>query len=247
MPSCTAICFDLFNTLVSVGEVPDAIGRYTADVLGIDHEVWNSACFGPDHDICRPTEHEDILRTLAHSIDPSIPPELIADATRERQARFDHALCNVKSSTLHALQTLKSTGFRLALISNASTGEVAAWSNSPLAPLFDVTLFSCECGFKKPEPAIYLQAMAQLGLSAAECVFVGDGGSREFHGAGELGMQTILTREFLKPSRYHKVIAEQGEKIGREIDCLQELLVVLTATGVGNTGTGQAGPCDVLS
>jgi putative hydrolase of the HAD superfamily len=227
MPSCPAICFDLFNTLVSVGEVPDSIGRFTADVLCVDPEVWNAACFGSAHEICQPTRHEDILKTLAHSIDPDIPSALIAEAAKERQARFDHALCNVRPSTLNTLHALKQGGVRLALISNASTGEVAAWSRSPLAPLFDVTLFSCECGYKKPDPDIYLQALKQLDLSAAECVYVGDGGSREFHGAGQLGMQTILTREFLKPSRYHKVMAEQADVIGREITVLEELLAVL--------------------
>jgi putative hydrolase of the HAD superfamily len=222
-----AVCFDLFNTLVSVGDVPDSVGRYTADVLGIDREQWNSACFGPDHEICQPRAHEDILRTLAHSIDPSIPLDRISAATQERQARFDHALYHVKPSILHTLQTLKQGGLRLALISNASTGEVAAWPNSPLAMLFDVTLFSCECGLKKPEPEIYLQALTSLGTHATECLYIGDGGSREFHGAAPLGMQTLLTREFLKPTRYLKVMAEQGEVIGGEIDAIQDLLALL--------------------
>lgn len=224
MPSCTAVCFDLFNTLVSVGEVPDSVGRYTADVLGIDREHWNAACFGPAHEICQPSVHEEILRTLAHSIDPSIPLALISEAAKERQARFDHALYHVKASTLDTLQALKQAGLRLALISNASTGEVANWSNSPLAALFDVTLFSCECGFKKPDPEIYLLALENLGATADECFYVGDGGSQEFHGAARLGLQTILTREFLKPTRYHKVMAEQGEMIGAEIDAIGNLL-----------------------
>ena len=90
MGPCKAVCFDLFNTLVSVGEVPDSVGRYTADVLGVDRELWNSACFGPAHEICRPSVHEDILRTLAHSIDPTIPLDRISEATKERQARFEH-------------------------------------------------------------------------------------------------------------------------------------------------------------
>jgi putative hydrolase of the HAD superfamily len=227
MPSCTAVCFDLFNTLVSVGEVPDSVGRFTADVLGIDQEVWNAVCFGPAHEICKPTAHEEVLRCLAHSIDPAIPLERIREAAKERQARFDHALHHVRDTTLATLRTLKQAGLRLALISNASTGEVAAWSASPLAPLFDVTLFSCECGFKKPQPDIYLQALRQLNTSAAECLYVGDGGSHEFHGAGQLGMQTILNREFLKPRRYHKVMAEQGGMIGGEIMALPELVTRL--------------------
>lgn len=243
MTSCAAVCFDLFNTLVSVGEVPASIGRFTADILGLDRDVWNAACFGPAHEICRPTLHEDILWTLAHSIDPSIPGECIVEATRERQARFNHALCNVRAGTLETLMLCKQAGIRLALISNASTGEVAAWSDSPLAPLFDVTLFSCECGHKKPEPAIYLRAIRQLALPASECVYVGDGGSQEFHGAGQVGMRTILTREFLAPDRYHKVLAEQGAVIDEEIMAIQELLALLGL----NTGAAERSPGDVLS
>lgn len=219
-----AICFDLFNTLVSVGEVPDTIGRFTADVLGVDRDVWNAACFGPAHEICRPTLHEEILRQLAHSIDPAIPQTRIAEAARERQARFDHALCNVKPATLTTLKLLKQNGFRLALVSNASTGEVAAWAHSPLAAFFDATLFSCECGVKKPERDIYQHALARLSVRAEESIYVGDGGSQEFLGAGQVGMHTVLTREFLKPTRYQKVLAEQGEQIKREISVLPELL-----------------------
>ena len=227
MSVCAAVCFDLFNTLVSVGEVPDSVGQFTADILGVDREVWNTVCFGPHHEICKPTLHEDILRTLAHSIDPSISSERIREAVRDRQARFDHALCHVRPGTLHTLQTLKQAGLRLALISNASTGEISAWAASPLASLFDVTVFSCECGLKKPEPAIYQHAIQRLGVEASACVYVGDGGSREFHGAAPLGMRTLLTREFLQTGRYEKVIAEQGEVISGEINTLQELMPLL--------------------
>ena len=227
MQSSKAICFDLFNTLVSVGEVPESVGRFTADVLGVDRERWNAACFGPAHEICQPTVHEEILRALAHSIDPAIPQAHIAEAVIERQARFDHALCNVKPSVVTTLQQLKAGGFRLALISNASTGEVAAWTASPLAALFDVTLFSCECGLKKPEPGIYQEALSHLELQPEETLYVGDGGSQEFAGARPLGMHTVLTREYLKPQRYRKVMAEQGEHIIGEISGLQDLLALL--------------------
>lgn len=239
MPECSAVCFDLFNTLVSVGEVPDSIGRYTADVLGLDREAWNAVCFSEAHEICQPTEHTEILRTLAHSLNPGIPLETIAEAVAHRQARFDHALHEVKSTTLATLQSLKRAGFRLALISNASTGEVSAWSDSPLAPLFDVTLFSCECGLKKPDPAIYQQAILGLDVSARDCVYVGDGGSLEFQGATRSGFCTLLTREFLSPDRYQRVIAEQGESIDREIPAISELLGLLRLKpGTGDTGPG---------
>lgn len=224
MPSYKAIICDLFNTLVSVGEVPLSVGRFTADVLGVDAEDWNDACFGPLHEICEPTRHADVLQALARSIAPDISSERIRQATLERQARFDHALSNVQDSTLETLAALRGQGLQLVLVSNASTGEVMAWPDSPLAPLFDHALFSCECGYKKPDPAIYQLALDSIGLDARDCIYVGDGGSHEFRGANQIGMHTVLTREFLAPRRYQRVLDEQAALIRTEIGRLSELL-----------------------
>lgn len=228
MPEYRAVVCDLFNTLVSVGEVPLSVGRFTADILGVDRDDWNDACFGPQHEICLPSRHADVVRTLAWSIDPDISHARINQATVERQARFDHALCHVQDTTLETLQVLRQRGVRLALVSNASTGEVAAWPGSPLARLFDHAVFSCDCGCKKPDLAIYQIALDALEVDARECLYVGDGGSQEFHGASESGMHTVLTREYLRSTRYRRVLDEQGERIGREIASLRDLLPIIS-------------------
>ena len=187
-----AVCFDLFNTLVSVGTVPSHIGRKTAEVLGVEARAWNHLCFSDDHEICRPTSHFDVIRTLAHRLDPQIPLERIADATRQRQARFDYALTtHVSPAVVNSLRKLRDQGYQIALISNASTAEVQAWSESPLRPLFDVSVFSCDVGMKKPDPAIYHYTAEKLGMDTQHCVFVGDGGSDEHHGAHASGMTPL--------------------------------------------------------
>lgn len=192
-----AVCFDLFNTLVSVGQVPRHVGRFTADILGIDRKQWNDACFGPHHEICRPTNHFETLLCLAHSIDPAIPEQLIRQAAVERQQRFDHALLNIPQHILAGLDRLKQKGLQLALISNASSSEVQAWQQSPLAGLFDVATFSWSSGVQKPEKIIYSQTAEQLGLSTHECLFVGDGGSDEHFGAYAAGMKPVLLTHFM--------------------------------------------------
>jgi len=187
-----AVCFDLFHTLVDVGQTPGTPGRYTADILGVDREAWNTACFSDVHDICRPTDHREVVRTMAHSLDPSIPLELIHEAADERKGRFDFTLRNILPAVLETLEDLRQRGLKLALISNASTAEVSSWPYSPLDNFFDITVFSCECGHAKPNPAIYEHALQQLGLDAAQCLFVGDGGSNEHVGASQVGMHTVL-------------------------------------------------------
>jgi putative hydrolase of the HAD superfamily len=187
-----AVCFDLFNTLVNVGSVPDHIGATTAKVLGVEATAWREACFSDDHEICRPTNHFDVIRALAHRLDSQIPLARIEEATRQRQARFDYALTkHVSPDVVSTLYKLRDQGFRIALISNASSAEVKAWTDSPLRPLFDISVFSCNVGMKKPDPAIYHYTAEQLGVNTQNCAFVGDGGSDEHRGAHDSGMLPI--------------------------------------------------------
>lgn len=218
-----AIFFDLFNTLVSVGRVPTKIGLTTAEILGVDSERWNQACFSEHHDICSVTNHFDILSKLAKQLDPGIDEAKIILAVEHRQRRFDYALHNVTSSVMHGLQQLRQRGIQLILVSNASSGEIEAWSNSSVSALFDDSIFSCECGFKKPERDIYHLALEKNNLLAEEVIFVGDGGSNELLGASVLGLRTILIKHFLSEHRYQQVRNEQGKSIDHEVEDFSEL------------------------
>jgi len=217
MQKYSTIFFDLFNTLISVGEVPSHVGRFTADILGFDHDEWNAACFSAEHEICRPTQHEQVLHTLAKNIDPDISPEQIKEAAEHRQRRFDYALLQVRPDVVEVLQQLTDCGIKLGLVSNASTAEVSAWSDSPLAKLFDKAFFSCECGFKKPDQTIYQHALTQMQVDKDNCLFVGDGGSDELSGAHQFGLTSVLTTQFSKPKRIEKVRQQQAAAISHEI------------------------------
>jgi putative hydrolase of the HAD superfamily len=218
------ICFDLFNTLVSVGKVPAHVGPSTAEILGVDIQSWREACFGKHHDICGPTDAIDNLRRMAHSIKPGISETAIQKAVRVRQRRFDHALLHVDDEVLTVLGSLRQKyGMRLALVSNASTAEVQAWPASPLAALFDATVFSCHCGSMKPEPAIYQLALRELGLAPQSCLFVGDGGSNEHHGAHAVGMKPVLLRRYLQPPRHQQLEQELAAVLTASIHSLTEL------------------------
>lgn len=223
MPFSGAICFDLFNTLVNVGQVPESVGRFTADILGIDRQVWNQACFGPAHDITRPTDALQTLTKLAHSINPNIPDSRIRKAAIDRQARFNHALIHVKPEILSSLQKLKVMGFKLGLVSNASSGEVQAWSESPLASIFDTTHFSCFCGYAKPHTGIYHLACGELEELPANCLFVGDGGSDEHFGAHQAGMKPLLISHYLNKSEYKKRLEYYSDVIVAEISNMEQL------------------------
>ncbi|MEU8181314.1 HAD-IA family hydrolase [Micromonospora sp. NPDC049044] len=104
-------------------------------------------------------------------------------------------LGSVPTATLDVLDALRGDGHPLALISNATSDTAEAWSQGPLAQRFDVTVFSCEVGLAKPDPAIYRLAAERLGVSPAECVFVGDGADAELAGAAAVAMTVYRTTE----------------------------------------------------
>lgn len=220
------IFFDLFHTLINVSAAPGTSGRYTADILGVGREEWNHACFGAVHDITRLTQQREVIRALAHSLDPSISIERIDEAAAERQRRFDYALRNVEAELLVLLGEWRASGLRLGLISNASTDEVAAWPDSPLSPLFDAAIFSCHCGMCKPQPEIYRHALERMGVGVDEALFVGDGGSDEHRGAAAVGLDNVLLTRYIADYGAER-LARRRESVKWEIAHLRELPALL--------------------
>lgn len=213
----------MFNTLVSVGQVPETVGRYTADILGIDRHRWRDACFGPEHVIWQPTDPFQTLLRLAHSLDPDIAIERVHEAVRERQARFDHALINIEQNILKPLQRIRMKGIKLGLISNASSSEVQVWQDSPLAELFDVVRFSCHCGQVKPDAPIYSHTLDELAVASENCLFVGDGGSDEHFGAHAVGMKPVLITHYLYAGEYPERLKKYREVLFGVIRDVAEL------------------------
>ena len=62
---------------------------------------------------------------------------------------------------------------------------------SPLYPLFDVTMISYETGLCKPDPEVYNEMIKKLNVKPEECLYVGDGGSNELYGAQDAGMHAL--------------------------------------------------------
>ncbi len=95
--------------------------------------------------------------------------------------------------TRDALLGLKQRGFRLGIITD--TMYPLSWKmewlrQAGVADLIEVIACSSELGVHKPDPAIYLNAMQQAGLTPAESGFVGHD-ARELRGATHAGMTTV--------------------------------------------------------
>ncbi len=73
------------------------------------------------------------------------------------------------------VEWLRSQGCRLALLTNGGgKAQRQKIDRFNLAPLFHAILIEGEVGFGKPDPRIYTQALATLGVPAADTWMVGD-------------------------------------------------------------------------
>jgi putative hydrolase of the HAD superfamily len=225
-----AVIFDLFHTLTGPESEWSSL-PWTSDILGIDRADWNRALTANSRwrltgEVRDPAE---IVRAIARSINPDIPDDLLAQATAIRQQRFERALGSIPSSNLQLLSNLRSRGMRLGLISNADASEIATWSSSPLAGLFDAEVFSCNVGLVKPDLAIYAECLNQLGVPARDCIFVGDGGANELVGARQAGLYSVFFSGIIKelwPERIETLAATADIHI-RSLSELMSLPMVL--------------------
>jgi putative hydrolase of the HAD superfamily len=93
---------------------------------------------------------------------------------------------------VETITELRRRGLRIGLITVCSDDVPALWPETPFHGLFDVEVFSCSVGLRKPDPRIYRLACEQLGVELSEAVFVGDGANDELAGAERVGMTAIL-------------------------------------------------------
>ena len=72
------------------------------------------------------------------------------------------------------VEQLKSAGYGIYLLSNASKAQHTYWPRFPVSRLFDGKLISCDLGKVKPMREIYEAFTQQFSLLPSECVFIDD-------------------------------------------------------------------------
>ena len=108
--------------------------------------------------------------------------------------QFDRYCLNLPGLEL-MLQTLTAQQRMLGIITNGpSPFQQQKIKAMGIAAYFAVILVSAEEGIKKPTPEIFRRAIAKLGVTAAETIFVGDNPQTDIDGAQKFGMQTVWKR-----------------------------------------------------
>ncbi len=106
----------------------------------------------------------------------------------------------VPPTTPLLLEALRERGLKLGLVSNAFDPPELAHAELErlgVASLLDVAVFASEVGARKPEPAIFLHALAALGVEPARALMVGDSLAADVAGAAALGIATCQALWFV--------------------------------------------------
>jgi putative hydrolase of the HAD superfamily len=78
----------------------------------------------------------------------------------------------VEPGTVQLLEELHDGGTRVAVLSNAGLDFGSVLRFSPMGRFFERVFVSAEMGLLKPEPEIYLAAVAELGIAVDRLVFI---------------------------------------------------------------------------
>ena len=174
MKKDVVLFFDLFDTLVKVdrGYLEAYFDRET-DRLG---------------DIGFLSDSVSTIKRLV-----SLYPELnghgfVSDIANDYEESMRKSLMEVPKKVLKMLDNLKSAGYRMCIVSDASYTDILYWDESPLSQYFEKTVFSCERG--KTKPRLVQDAWIEMGFPET-CFYIGDGGHDELIGAKSVGMKTI--------------------------------------------------------
>lgn len=91
------------------------------------------------------------------------------------------------------LRALREKGYQLGIVTNGPcVQQHRKLDVSGLRPMLDTVLVSSQEEVAKPDAELFRRAAARLGLSPAQCVFVGDHPVNDIQGAIDAGMRAIF-------------------------------------------------------
>ena len=186
-----AVIFDMFETLVTLFVGRTYFSEDIAKDINVDIENFRREWHTIEKD--RTTGKytiaeglEIVLRRLGIFTRENL--ELVVS---HRTAALSDTFNAIPKESVQLLKDLKERGIKIGLITNTFSDERDFIKSSELFPYFDVSLISYEQGICKPAPEMYKMMIEKLGVKPEECLYVGDGGSRELYGARDAGMHPV--------------------------------------------------------
>jgi FMN phosphatase YigB (HAD superfamily) len=190
-----AVLFDFGGTLDADG-VPwkaRALRLYRDAGVAASPEVFDPIFYRADDALvgalpARCSLRETVTRLFGAVTEALRPGD--RDLTRRVTDRFVADVERHAAVSASVLSRLRGR-YRLGLVSNFYGNLTAVCDDVGLSAFFNVIVDSTQVGHSKPDPRIFETALAALGVSPRDAVFVGDSLRRDMAGARGLGMSHV--------------------------------------------------------
>ncbi|GAG54737.1 unnamed protein product [marine sediment metagenome] len=226
-----AVIFDLFGTLIEnfnaqeyrqvLSRMASSLSLPEASFYDLWYNSFNQRALGIFKTL------EESIRFISKELNKPVVKSGIEEAIRIRLDYTKKTLVP-REDAIETLKQLKKIGFKIGLISDCTFEVPQIWNTTTLSQYFDNVIFSCSVGIVKPDPRIYHLACKNLKVKPKNCLYIGDGGSRELSGALHIGMFPILIRS---PYEKDSVRYEEEDWNGQRINSLSEILTYFNRRG----------------
>ncbi|MGY8879758.1 MAG: HAD family hydrolase [Dehalococcoidia bacterium] len=189
-----AVLFDLFGTLIEspsmtayrqmVAEIAEVLGQ-TFETF---QEPWMSINDGR-LDGSFGSSEGDIL-AAAELVGASVSDSQMAQCMDLRRS-ITRKFLVPKTGVIAMLEELNAMGCDIGLVTDCVYDVPAVWLDTEFAAYFAASHYSCVTHVRKPDSKAYQVVLDELGVSASETLFVGDGGSDELNGAVRVGIDAV--------------------------------------------------------
>ena len=157
--------------------------------------------------------------------------DLVLDRLRIRERREeigravdaafeDPANVQLFPETLSVLEGLRSSGYRLGLISNHHDQLLKVLQFHGLDRLLDTVTYSQEVGAEKPDPRVFSKALERAHCAPSDAVHVGDSIEADVEGAHRSGLLAVWVNRNEEPSVVDCLTIRSLEELPHALDMI---------------------------
>jgi 2-haloacid dehalogenase len=202
IPNINACVFDAYGTLF---DVHSAVGKYIERLGDVSEQVsniWRTKQLEYTWLRSLMKKHADFWQVTQDALDYALDVFNIKDKQLRNDLINAYLELDCYPEVPDTLQKLKDSGQQIAILSNGSPAMLeAVVKSSGLEELVQIILSVEMVGIFKPDPAVYQLAVNQLGVTAAEIVFMSSN-AWDAVGAAAFGLRVAWINRFAqRPER----------------------------------------------